>query len=120
MGKVAKMYQAFIWKLVRSPIVARYLSSEEDMEMLRLKLKESFENVSQDPKVAAQMAPFLNDDFRAMMEDTQKFREVGREGGRKGEREERRLKAMKYLCSYDRGAQAHTHTNTGTHVLPTF
>ncbi|GAB5035169.1 Hypothetical protein NocV09_02400450 [Nannochloropsis oceanica] len=75
MGKVAKMYQAFIWKLVRSPIVARYLSSEEDMEMLRLKLKESFENVSQDPKVAAQMAPFLNDDFRAMMEDTQKFRE---------------------------------------------
>ena len=77
MGKVAKMYQAFIWKLVRSPIVARYLSSEEDMEMLRMKLKESFENVSQDPKVAAQMAPFLNDDFRAMMEDTQKFRDVG-------------------------------------------
>ncbi|EWM21355.1 conserved unknown protein [Nannochloropsis gaditana] len=75
MGKVAKMYQAFIWKLVRSPIVARYLSSEEDMEQLRLKLKESFENVSQDPKVAAQMAPFLNDDFRAMMEDTRKFRE---------------------------------------------
>jgi hypothetical protein len=45
------------------------------MEQLRLKLKESFENVSQDPKVAAQMAPFLNDDFRSMMEDTEKFRE---------------------------------------------
>lgn len=29
----------------------------------------------QDPKVAAQMAPFLNDDFKSMMEDTAKFRE---------------------------------------------
>ncbi len=75
MGKVARMYQAFIWKLVRSPIVAKYLESEEDMEQLRLKLKESFDNVSQDPKVAAQMAPFLNEDFKAMMEDTAKFRE---------------------------------------------
>ncbi len=45
------------------------------MEQLRLKLKESFENVSQDPRVAAQMAPFLNDDFKSMMEDTAKFRE---------------------------------------------
>lgn len=47
----------------------------QDMEQLRLKLKESFENVSQDPRVAAQMAPFINDDFKAMMEDTAKFRE---------------------------------------------
>jgi len=106
MGKVAKMYQAFIWKLVRSPIVARYLSSEEDMEMLRMKLKESFENVSQDPKVAAQMAPFLNDDFRAMMEDTQKFREVSNQfiysfiwredGGRDGEDERSQNKRNTY------------------------
>lgn len=29
MAKVAKMYQAFIWRLVRSPIVAKYLESDE-------------------------------------------------------------------------------------------
>ena len=29
MGKVAKMYQAFIWRLVRSPIVKKYLESDE-------------------------------------------------------------------------------------------
>lgn len=45
------------------------------MEQLRLKLKDSFENVSKDPKVAAQMAPFINDDFKSMMDDTAKFRE---------------------------------------------
>ena len=51
MGKLARMYQAFIWKLVRSPIVKQYLESEEMMEELRKKLKESYERVADDPKV---------------------------------------------------------------------
>lgn len=29
MGKIARMYQAFIWRLVRSPIVKKYLESDE-------------------------------------------------------------------------------------------
>lgn len=35
MGKIARMYQAFIWRLVRSPIVKKYLESEEVSFALR-------------------------------------------------------------------------------------
>eukprot|EP00952_Eustigmatos_sp_NYUAD-ZCMA_P010686 43703-Eustigmatos_ZCMA.PRE.1 len=45
------------------------------MNELRLKLKDSFEKVQQNPEVAAQIQPLLTDDFRAMLEDTGKFRE---------------------------------------------
>jgi hypothetical protein len=76
MSKMARLYQSFIWKMVRSPVVAQYLENDEAMEMLRQRLQQSLDQVlARNDDMTAQLKPLLNDEIKSMVNDPVKFRE---------------------------------------------
>ena len=50
MGKLMKMYHSFLWQFVRSPVTINFLENDANLDELRLKLKDSVDQINKEPQ----------------------------------------------------------------------